>query len=97
MSSTSSSSQSANYQPGFRDQQLQVLLPSEAPSSLPPSPTPEPVNTHAMQTRSKSGIFQPKQFQEYQGYFTCLTASVELDEPCSYRVASYSAEWRQAM
>ncbi|CAL9022228.1 unnamed protein product [Prunus brigantina] len=50
-----------------------------------------------MQTRSKSGIVKPKQFQDYQGYFTCLTASVELDEPCSYKVASYSAEWRKAM
>ncbi|CAL9013250.1 unnamed protein product, partial [Prunus brigantina] len=82
----------------FSDQQLQVILPSEVPSPLPPPPNPEPVNTHAMQTRSKSGIVKPNhQFQDYQGYFTCLIANVELDEPCSYKVASYSAEWRKAM
>ncbi|BBN67607.1 transposable element gene [Prunus dulcis] len=80
----------------FNDQQLQAILPYEASSPLPLPPNPEPINTHAMQTRSKSGIVRPKHFQEYQGYFTCLTASVELDEPCSYKVASYSAEWRRA-
>ncbi|CAL2259208.1 unnamed protein product [Prunus armeniaca] len=86
-----------NDQPIFSDQQLQAILPYEAFSPFPPPPNPEPVNTHVMQTRSKSDIVRPKQFQDYQGYFTCLTASVELDEPCSYKVALYSTEWRKAM
>lgn len=81
----------------FSDQQLQALIPDEASSSLTPSSNPAPVNTLAMQTISKSGIVKPKQFPDYQGYFTCLHASVELDEPCSYKVASNSAEWRKTM
>lgn len=97
MSVASSLLEFENYQPVFSDQQLQVILPYEASSSLTPSTNLEPVNTHSMQTRSKSGIVKPKKFQDYQGYFTCLTAIDELDEPCSYKLASYSAEWSKAM
>ncbi|KAI5313376.1 hypothetical protein L3X38_042550 [Prunus dulcis] len=97
ISAASPSVQFENVQHAFSDQQLQAILPYEASSPLPLPPNPEPVNTHAMQTRSKSGIVKTKQFQDYQGYFTCLTAGVELDAPYSYKVASYSAEWRQAM
>ncbi|KAI5346452.1 hypothetical protein L3X38_014331 [Prunus dulcis] len=97
ISTASPSVQFENVQHAFSDQQLQAILPYEASSPLPLPPNPEPVNTHAMQTRSKSGIVKTKQFQDYQGYFTCLTAGVEPDAPYSYKVASYSAEWRQAM
>ncbi|KAI5345933.1 hypothetical protein L3X38_013810 [Prunus dulcis] len=55
------------------------------------------VNDHLMITRAKNGIVQNKQFPYYQGYFTCLHAILELDEPSSFKVASFSSEWRQAM
>ncbi|BBN69297.1 transposable element gene [Prunus dulcis] len=56
-----------------------------------------PINDHPMITRAKSGIVQNKEFPDYQGYFTCLHAILELDEPSSFKVASFSSEWRQAM
>ncbi|BBH08831.1 hypothetical protein Prudu_021147 [Prunus dulcis] len=74
----------------FSDQQLQAILPYEASSPLPLPPNPEPVNTHAMQTRSKSVSRLSRLFH----LFNCW---VEPDAPYSYKVASYSAEWRQAM
>ncbi|CAL9022249.1 unnamed protein product [Prunus brigantina] len=56
-----------------------------------------PINNHPMITRAKNGIVQNKQFPDYQGYFTCLHAIPVLDEPSSFKVASFSSEWRQAM
>ncbi|BBG96882.1 hypothetical protein Prudu_005830, partial [Prunus dulcis] len=40
---------------------------------------------------------QNKEFPDYQGYFTCLHAIPDLGEPSSFKVASFSSEWRQAM
>ncbi|CAL2255541.1 unnamed protein product [Prunus armeniaca] len=56
-----------------------------------------PINNHSMITRAKNGIVQNKQFPDYQGYFTCLHAIPELDEPSSFKVAFFSSEWRQAI
>ncbi|CAL2255962.1 unnamed protein product [Prunus armeniaca] len=79
---------------------LPVLPPLEHSSSgtsssasLPISP----INTHPMHTRLRDGIVQKKQFPDYVGYYTCLNAHIELDEPASYMVASFSPQWKQAM
>ncbi|CAL8117591.1 unnamed protein product [Prunus armeniaca] len=82
--------------------QLEALLP---PSSRPASPrinsessssTPLPaINSHPMQTRSKSGIHTPKPFSDNHCHSTSLLD--DLEELTSYRVASYSLEWTKAM
>ncbi|KAI5344250.1 hypothetical protein L3X38_012127 [Prunus dulcis] len=56
-----------------------------------------PINDHPMITRAKSCIVHNKQFPDDQGYFTCLHAIPELDEPSTFKMASFSSEWRQAM
>ncbi|KAI5355953.1 hypothetical protein L3X38_008848 [Prunus dulcis] len=88
--------------PVMSEHQFEVLLP---PGSRPASPsinsessssTPLPAaNSHPMQTRSKSGIHTPNPFFDYHCYSTSLPDALE--EPTSYRVASYSLEWTKAM
>ncbi|BBH08832.1 hypothetical protein Prudu_021148 [Prunus dulcis] len=79
--------------PVLNEQQLQVMFPFEVDSSV----SLFPVNDHPMITRAKSGIIQNKEFPDYQGYFTCLHAIPDLGEPSSFKVASFSSEWKQAM
>ena len=88
----------------LNDQQLQVMFPFEVSDvssssvrNVDSSVSLFPINDHPMITWAKSGIVQNKEFPDYQGYFTCLHAILELDEPSSFRVASFSSEWRQAM
>ncbi|CAL2249145.1 unnamed protein product [Prunus armeniaca] len=53
-------------------------------------------NIHPMTTKSKSGLCQKKSFEDYQ----CLTSmhdSTSLDEPSTFRVASFSPAWIKAM
>ncbi|CAL9006084.1 unnamed protein product [Prunus brigantina] len=87
------------------EQQLQVLLPSHdsIPSSSPASLQPSvPVESapagpsHSMLTRSKTGVVQKKDFSNYMCY-TSIHDTTSLDEPSSYRVASFSADWTRAM
>ncbi|KAI5327490.1 hypothetical protein L3X38_026886 [Prunus dulcis] len=73
-------------------QQLQVLLPSQE-SSSPFMPPP----MHPMQTRSKSGIVKPKPFEEYQCYLTTILSLHDAAEPATYKAASQSSVWIQAM
>ncbi|BBH09514.1 hypothetical protein Prudu_022027 [Prunus dulcis] len=73
-------------------QQLQVLLPSQE-SSSPFMPPP----MHPMQTRSKSGIVKPKPFEEYQCYLTTIPSLHDAAEPATYKAASQSSVWIQAM
>ncbi|KAI5318868.1 hypothetical protein L3X38_038576 [Prunus dulcis] len=53
------------------------------------------MSEHQLETRSKSGIHTPKPFFDYHCYSTSLPDALE--EPTSYRVASYSSEWTKAM
>ncbi|BBH01691.1 hypothetical protein Prudu_012041, partial [Prunus dulcis] len=76
----------------LNDQQLQVLLPSQE-SSSPFMPPP----MHPMQTRSKSGIVKPKPFEEYQCYLTTIPSLHDTAEPATYKAASQSSVWIQAM
>ncbi|VVA40029.1 PREDICTED: Retrovirus-related Pol poly from transposon, partial [Prunus dulcis] len=78
----------------INDQQLQVLLPVSPVISSSVSPL---LNTHAMQTRSKAGIVQSKQFEDYQCYYTTLPVIHDVTEPATYKVASQSVNWIQAM
>ncbi|CAL9014239.1 unnamed protein product [Prunus brigantina] len=78
----------------INDQQLQVLLPASPSVSSSMYP---PVNTHAMQTRSKAGIVKSKQFEDYQCYYTTLPVIHDATEPATYKVASQSVHWTQAM
>lgn len=67
-----------------------------ATDASPSSPTISlPLNTHSMQTRAKSSIFQKNDFPDYQCFSTCF--HIEMDEPNSYRVASSSPDWIKAM
>ncbi|CAL9001424.1 unnamed protein product [Prunus brigantina] len=88
------------HHPLLGDHHLPILPPLEHSSSgtsssasLPISP----INTHPMHTRLRDGIVQKKQFPDYVGYYTCLNVHIELDEPASYKVASFSPQWKQAM
>ncbi|CAL9022675.1 unnamed protein product, partial [Prunus brigantina] len=54
-------------------------------------------NVHPMQTRAKSGISQQKTFSDYHCYHTSLPVIHEENEPFSYKVASQSPAWLQAM
>ncbi|CAL8996514.1 unnamed protein product, partial [Prunus brigantina] len=54
-------------------------------------------NVHPMQTRAKSGISQQKTFSDYHCYHTSLPVIHEENEPFSYKVASQSPVWLQAM
>ncbi|CAL9023794.1 unnamed protein product, partial [Prunus brigantina] len=49
-----------------------------------------------MTTRSKSGLCQKKSFEDYQ-CFTSMHDSTSLDEPSTFRVASFSPAWIKAM
>ncbi|CAL2280002.1 unnamed protein product [Prunus armeniaca] len=49
-----------------------------------------------MTTRSKSGLCQKKSFEDYQ-CFTYMHDSTTLDEPSTFRVASFSPAWIKAM
>ncbi|CAL2254016.1 unnamed protein product [Prunus armeniaca] len=60
-------------------------------SSLPSS-----WNIHPMTTRSKSGLCQKKSFEDYQ-CFTSMHDSTTLDEPSTFRVASFSLAWIKAV
>ncbi|KAI5355626.1 hypothetical protein L3X38_008521 [Prunus dulcis] len=90
--------------PVLNEQQLQVMFPFEVSDvssssvrNVDSSVSLFPINDHPMITRAKSGIVQNKEFPDYQGYFTCLHAIPDLGEPSSFKVASFSSEWRQAM
>ncbi|KAI5340798.1 hypothetical protein L3X38_020072 [Prunus dulcis] len=104
ISSTPGSLSPIQHQASLDEQQLQAMFPFEV-SDVSSSSVSTPdslvslftINDHPMITRSKSGIVQNKEFPDYQGYFTYLHAIPELDEPSSFRVASFSSEWRQAM
>ncbi|KAI5344900.1 hypothetical protein L3X38_012777 [Prunus dulcis] len=74
--------------------QLQILLPVSPSISSSVSPL---FNTHAMQTRSKAGIVKSKQFEDYQCYYTTLPVIHDATEPATYKVASQSVHWIQAM
>ncbi|KAI5327629.1 hypothetical protein L3X38_027025 [Prunus dulcis] len=76
----------------LNDQQLQALLPSQESSSSFLAPP-----MHPMQTRSKSGIVKPKPFEEYQCYLTTIPSLHDTAEPATYKVASQSSVWIQAM
>ncbi|BBH05343.1 hypothetical protein Prudu_016706 [Prunus dulcis] len=62
-------------------------------SSLPYMPHP----MHPMQTRSKSGIVKPKPFEEYQCYLTTILSLHDVVELATYKAASQSSVWIQAM
>ncbi|KAI5321499.1 hypothetical protein L3X38_030570 [Prunus dulcis] len=53
-------------------------------------------NIHPITTRSKSGLCQQKSFEDYQ-CFTSMHDSTTLDEPSTFRVASFSPAWIKAM
>ncbi|KAI5325748.1 hypothetical protein L3X38_034822 [Prunus dulcis] len=53
-------------------------------------------NIHPMTTRSKSGLCQQKSFEDSQ-CFTSMHDSTTLDEPSTFRVASFSPAWIKAM
>ncbi|KAI5321826.1 hypothetical protein L3X38_030898 [Prunus dulcis] len=52
---------------------------------------------HPMQTRSKSGIVKPKPFEEYQCYLTTILSLHDVVELATYKAASQSSVWIQAM
>ncbi|CAL8151065.1 unnamed protein product [Prunus armeniaca] len=87
------------------EQQLQVLLPSIdsissfSTASVQPSVPVEsaPVGpSHSMLTRSKTGVVKKKDFSDYKCY-TSIHDTTFMDEPSSYRVASFSADWTKAI
>ncbi|KAI5345179.1 hypothetical protein L3X38_013056 [Prunus dulcis] len=78
----------------INDQQLQVLLPVSPFVSSSVSPL---FNTYAIQTRSKAGIVKSKQFEDYPCYYTTLPVKHDATEPATYKVASQSILWIQAM
>ncbi|KAI5318095.1 hypothetical protein L3X38_037803 [Prunus dulcis] len=91
--------------PVFTDAQLEVLLPLESASSLMDNSGPLPaqvhpassMNNHPMQTRSKSGIVQSKQFPEFSSFHTQLTSISEPDTPSYFKQALGHPAWKQAM
>ena len=88
-----------HYSP-LGDHHLPVSPPYEhsfSGTSLSDSLPLNPINIHPMHTRLRDGIVQKKQFPDYVGYYTCLNAHIELDEPANYKVASFSPQWKQAM
>ncbi|VVA32593.1 Hypothetical predicted protein, partial [Prunus dulcis] len=98
-------SQSESYIPVLSEQQLQVLLPSidyitsSSPASVQPSVpvgSAPPGPSHSMLTRSKTGVVQKKDFSDYMCY-TSIHDTTSLDEPSSYHLASFSADWTKAM
>ncbi|KAI5332829.1 hypothetical protein L3X38_022958 [Prunus dulcis] len=56
-----------------------------------------PVFLPLLLTRSKSGIVRPKPFEEYQCYLTTIPSLHDAAEPATYKVASQSSVWIQAM
>ncbi|KAI5354359.1 hypothetical protein L3X38_007254 [Prunus dulcis] len=85
-----------HYSP-LGDHHLPVSPPYEhsfSGTSLSDSLPLNPINIHPMHTKLRDGIVQKKQFPDYVGYYTCLNAHIELDEPANYKVASFSPQWK---
>ncbi|CAL2254022.1 unnamed protein product [Prunus armeniaca] len=87
------------------EQQLQVLLPSIdsissfSTASVQPSVPVESAPagpSHSMLTSSKTGVVKKKDFSDYKCY-TSIHDTTFMDEPSSYRVAYFSADWTKAI
>ncbi|CAL9029938.1 unnamed protein product, partial [Prunus brigantina] len=87
-SSAGATTSDNNMLPIIYADQLEVILPhisdsSESAHSISNSTN----NCHPMQTRSKSGIIQHRQFPEYSSFTTQLHSITELDTPSHFKAA----------
>lgn len=84
----------------LNDHQLQVLLPPIVCFSATLSTSQfiaTPINSHGMTTKAKNGIVQRKDFSDYQCFYTSLPSLCEDYELTTFKVASQSSAWMQAM
>lgn len=82
------------------DDQLEVILPSLSEYYETSSHLMHVVvsnHIHPMQTISKSGIIQPRQFLEFSSFIAQLRSIPKLDTPSHFKAALGKPEWHQAI